>query len=52
MTDVVIQLTDNNIEDAKNLLCREGESVPDMITRIIKSEIKNKKLRNDLSKKY
>jgi hypothetical protein len=51
MTDVVINLTDNNIEDAKNLLCREGESVSDMISRIIKAEIKSKKLRNDLGRK-
>jgi hypothetical protein len=51
MTDVVINLTDNNIEDAKNLLCREGESVQNMIKRIITSEIKSKKLRNDLGRK-
>lgn len=51
MTSMVIELTDNNIEDARNLLCRENETVSEMIARIIKSEIKNKKLRNDLGRK-
>lgn len=51
MSDIVIELNNKDIEDAKNLLCREGESIQNMIARIIKSEINNKKLRNDLRRK-
>lgn len=51
MTDIVINLNNKDTEDARNLLCREGETLPNMIARIIKSEINNKKLRNDLRRK-
>lgn len=51
MTDISVSLTDADIEDARNLLCREGETVSTMIKRTILSEINNRKLKNDLGKK-
>lgn len=47
-TSVVLDLTDDDIRDISTLLCRSGESWTNALTRIIKSEIKSKKLQKDL----
>jgi hypothetical protein len=43
----------NDIEDAeiREYLCREGESVPESIRRVVLCEVKNKKLQKDLNTK-
>jgi len=44
MPTITIDLTDQDIESVRELLCHDKESVPEAIKRIIISEIKNRKL--------
>jgi hypothetical protein len=48
MSSVTINLTETDCQKIRDLLCQEGESIQQTITRIIKAEIKNKELQKAL----
>ena len=52
MSRIVLEFNENQDNEIRRFICREGESIHDAVSRIIQCEVKAKKLDQDLRVKH